>query len=76
MFTTNKKVDKLLTLYLPLTMLLSFTLFPIYWTINTAFKPEGDIVKRPLQYMPVTRQPKTSSQLGQMLVLQPTLKIV
>lgn len=53
MFTANKKVDKLLTLYLPLTMLLSFTIFPIYWTINTAFKPEGDIVKRPLQYLPV-----------------------
>ncbi|MDR7076771.1 multiple sugar transport system permease protein [Neobacillus niacini] len=53
MFTANKKVDKLLTLYLPLTMLLSFTIFPIYWTLNTAFKPEGDIVKRPLQYMPI-----------------------
>ncbi|MDQ1004279.1 multiple sugar transport system permease protein [Neobacillus niacini] len=53
MFTANKKVDKILTLYLPLTMLLSFTIFPIYWTINTAFKPEGDIVKRPLQYLPV-----------------------
>jgi multiple sugar transport system permease protein len=53
MFTTNKKADKILTLYLPLTMLLSFTIFPIYWTINTAFKPEGDIVKRPLQYLPV-----------------------
>ncbi|MEH7179661.1 carbohydrate ABC transporter permease [Neobacillus vireti] len=53
MFTANKKVDKLLTLYLPLTMLLSFTIFPIYWTLNTAFKPEGDIVKRPLQYLPV-----------------------
>ncbi|MEH7253633.1 carbohydrate ABC transporter permease [Neobacillus niacini] len=52
MFTANKKVDKILTLYLPLTMLLSFTIFPIYWTINTAFKPEGDIVKRPLQYLP------------------------
>jgi multiple sugar transport system permease protein len=53
MFTANKKVDKILTLYLPLTMLLSFTIFPIYWTLNTAFKPEGDIVKRPLQYLPV-----------------------
>lgn len=53
MFTTNKKADKILTLYLPLTMLLSFTIFPIYWTLNTAFKPEGDIVKRPLQYLPV-----------------------
>jgi multiple sugar transport system permease protein len=54
MFTANKKVDKILTLYLPLAMLLSFTIFPIYWTINTAFKPEGDIVKRPLQYLPIT----------------------
>jgi multiple sugar transport system permease protein len=53
MFTANKKVDKILTLYLPLTMLLSFTIFPIYWTLNTAFKPEGDIIKRPLQYLPV-----------------------
>ncbi|MFP7443300.1 carbohydrate ABC transporter permease [Bacillus infantis] len=33
-------------------MMLSFTIFPIYWTINTALKPEGDIVKRPLQYFP------------------------
>ncbi|WP_223588785.1 carbohydrate ABC transporter permease [Neobacillus bataviensis] len=54
MFTANKKADKLLTLYLPLTMMLCFTIFPIYWTLNTAFKPEGDIVKRPLQYMPIT----------------------
>ncbi|KKK33604.1 transporter [Mesobacillus campisalis] len=52
MFTKNKKMDRILTLYLPLFMMLSFTLFPIYWTINTALKPEGDIVKRPLQYLP------------------------
>lgn len=53
MFSKNKKVDKILVLYLPLTLMLSFTIFPIYWTINTAFKSEGDIMKRPLQYMPV-----------------------
>jgi multiple sugar transport system permease protein len=52
MFTKNKKMDRILTLYLPLFMMLSFTVFPIYWTINTALKPEGDIVKRPLQYLP------------------------
>src|SRR5699024_2326454 len=40
-------------LYVPLGMLLSFTLFPLYWTINTAFKPEGDIMKRPLEYAPL-----------------------
>ncbi|AMO85310.1 carbohydrate ABC transporter permease [Solibacillus sp. FSL K6-1781] len=53
MFSKNKKIDKLLTLYVPLGMLLSFTLFPLYWTINTAFKPEGDIMKRPLEYAPL-----------------------
>lgn len=53
MFSKNKKVDKLLTLYLPLSMMLSFTIFPIYWTINTAFKPEGDIMNRPLEYVPL-----------------------
>jgi multiple sugar transport system permease protein len=52
LFSKNKKLDKILTLYLPLAMMLSFTIFPIYWTINTALKPEGDIVKRPLQYFP------------------------
>ena len=52
MFSKNKKVDKLLTFYLPLGMMLSFTIFPIYWTINTAFKSEGDIMKRPLEYAP------------------------
>ncbi|MFL6518332.1 MAG: carbohydrate ABC transporter permease, partial [Bacillus sp. (in: firmicutes)] len=54
MFTANKKADKILTLYLPLAMMLSFTIFPIYWTLNTAFKPEGDIIKRPLQYAPLS----------------------
>lgn len=53
MFSKNKKIDKLLTLYVPLGMLLSFTLFPIYWTINTAFKPEGEIMNRPLEYAPL-----------------------
>jgi multiple sugar transport system permease protein len=52
LISKNKKLDKLLTLYIPLAMMLSFTIFPIYWTINTALKPEGDIVKRPLQYFP------------------------
>ncbi|GFH41947.1 ABC transporter permease [Lactococcus hodotermopsidis] len=46
------KLDKTLTFYLPLATMLMWTLFPIYWTLNTAFKPEGDIVKSPLQYLP------------------------
>ncbi|WP_042461640.1 carbohydrate ABC transporter permease [Neobacillus dielmonensis] len=52
MLFNNKKVDKLLTMYLPITFMLCFTIFPLYWTVNTAFKPEGDIIKRPLQYLP------------------------
>ncbi|WP_251551578.1 carbohydrate ABC transporter permease [Neobacillus muris] len=52
MLFNNKKADKLITFYLPLAMMLCFTIFPIYWTVNTAFKPEGDIIKRPLQYLP------------------------
>lgn len=32
--------------------MLTWTIFPIYWTINTALKSEGDIMKRPLEYFP------------------------
>jgi len=46
------KLDKTLTFYLPLVMMLVWTLFPVYWTLNTAFKPEGDIIKSPIQYFP------------------------
>ena len=53
MFSKNKTADKILVLYLPLTLMLSFTIFPIYWTLNTAFKSEGDVMKRPLQYVPL-----------------------
>jgi multiple sugar transport system permease protein len=53
MFSLNKKVDRLFTLQLPLVLMLVFTAFPIYWTLNTAFKPEGEIVKRPVQYLPI-----------------------
>ncbi|WP_462413029.1 carbohydrate ABC transporter permease [Neobacillus sp. Marseille-QA0830] len=52
MLFNNKKADRFLTMYLPITFMLCFTIFPLYWTVNTAFKPEGDIIKRPLQYLP------------------------
>ena len=54
MITSRKRADKLIFFYLPLTLMLSFTIFPIYWTINTAFKAEGDIIKKPLEYLPVS----------------------
>lgn len=52
MFTKRTALDKTLTFYLPMATMLMWTLFPIYWTLNTAFKPEGDIIKSPLQYLP------------------------
>lgn len=52
MIKMNRKKDKIMFLYLPLTLMITWTIFPIYWTINTAFKQEGDIVKRPLEYIP------------------------
>lgn len=48
----SKVLDKTLTFYLPMATMLTWTLFPLYWTLNTAFKPEGDIIKSPLQYLP------------------------
>ncbi|WP_346208069.1 carbohydrate ABC transporter permease [Caldifermentibacillus hisashii] len=51
--TAKKRVDKVLTFYIPITLALMWTLFPIYWTINTSFKPEGDIIKKSVDYLPV-----------------------
>lgn len=48
----SKVLDKTLTFYIPMATMLTWTLFPLYWTLNTAFKPEGDIIKSPLQYLP------------------------
>ncbi len=44
--------QRLITLYLPLLMTMVFILFPFYWTMNTALKPEGDILQTPLAYIP------------------------
>jgi multiple sugar transport system permease protein len=46
------KIKRALTLYLPLLVFLVYTLFPIYWTVNTAFKHNQDIMTFPLQYFP------------------------
>lgn len=51
---TQRRLDRLFTFNLPVLVMLGFTLFPLYWTINTAFKQEGDIVKRPLSYIPAS----------------------
>jgi len=38
--------------YIPLFASLLFTLYPIYWTMNTALKREADITKSPVKYIP------------------------
>jgi multiple sugar transport system permease protein len=52
MTNIQKRWERLFTLYLPLLLTMAFTLFPFYWTLNTAFKTEGDILKTPLEYVP------------------------
>lgn len=52
MINTTGRMNKTLFFYLPLSLMFMWTIFPIYWTINTAFKNEGDIMKRPLEYLP------------------------
>jgi multiple sugar transport system permease protein len=52
MIGSNKKIDRFLTLYLPLLTTMIFILFPFYWTVNTALKSEGDILKTPPAYIP------------------------
>ncbi len=44
------KMINLFGIYLPLTVLLIFTLTPFYWVLNTSLKQEGNIVKLPVQY--------------------------
>jgi multiple sugar transport system permease protein len=46
------KIDKLYLLYIPLLLVMTFVLFPFYWTINTAFKRESDILSTHMQYLP------------------------
>lgn len=48
----RQKTARWFSLYLPVTVILFFVLFPFYWTLNTALKREGDIMKIPLQYLP------------------------
>lgn len=50
--TIQQKTGRFFSLYLPLTLILVFVLFPFYWTLNMALKREGDIMKIPLEYLP------------------------
>ena len=48
----RRNLKRILILYLPLLVFLIYTLFPISWTVNTAFKHDQDIMTFPLQYFP------------------------
>jgi multiple sugar transport system permease protein len=47
-----KKLDRTITLYVPMLAVMVFTLFPFYWTLVTSLKREGDILKTPVAYWP------------------------
>ncbi len=36
----------------PMLVFMLFICFPFYWTLVTSLKPEGNIIKRPVQYLP------------------------
>ncbi len=46
------KIVNLCCIYLPLLVLMVFTLTPFYWLLNTSLKQEGNIIKVPIQYWP------------------------
>ncbi len=55
-FKTKKKVKtaayRVLLLYVPLAVFLVFSLFPLYWIINTSIKNSVDVLSIPVQYWP------------------------
>ncbi|GAA0359044.1 carbohydrate ABC transporter permease [Alkalibacterium iburiense] len=49
----NKKLDRVLTFNIPMLLMLLWSVFPIYWTLNTALKPESDIIgSSVVEYLP------------------------
>ena len=44
--------DRTVTIGLPVTFFLSFTLFPIYWLVNSSLKPAGELFTFPPRYWP------------------------
>lgn len=48
----KKKLSKIALVYLPLIPILLFILFPFYWCVITAFKPDNEIISRTVTYFP------------------------
>lgn len=50
--TAKKDLLRMSSLYLSLLAIITFILFPFYWTLVTALKRETDIYKIPIAYLP------------------------
>ena len=48
----RKWKDLIIYRLVPLTAFVGFICFPFYWTLVTSLKVEGDIIKRPVRYLP------------------------
>jgi multiple sugar transport system permease protein len=46
------RIDRVLTIGLPVTFFLVFTLFPIYWLVNSSLKPAAELFTFPPKYWP------------------------
>lgn len=44
--------DLMIYRIVPLVVFIGFIMFPFYWTFVTSLKAEGDIIKRPVRYLP------------------------
>lgn len=53
MISKNKKLKRIVVLYLPLAILLIFLLFPFYWTFVTSIKPEKELYGSVVTYWPL-----------------------
>ncbi|MDR2542192.1 MAG: carbohydrate ABC transporter permease [Treponema sp.] len=48
----RKRFIDIFIFYIPLVITLIFVLAPFFWVVTTAFKPESDIIQRPIKYLP------------------------
>ncbi len=50
--TRGSHIDRVLTIWVPVGFFLSFTLFPVYWLVNSSLKPAGELFTFPPRYWP------------------------
>lgn len=48
----RRRIDRALTIGLPVAFFLAFTLFPIYWLVNSSLKPAAELFTFPPKYWP------------------------